>query len=325
MTPVHFKKFPEVLARRRVLVVGDAILDVAYVGRALGPSVEDPAVTTYANERVVYSYGGASLVARNLLALGAAADYVTVLGDDANLEKCRAFSYPRLRFNTKVIESGRVNTVKERFWAGSTLVFKWDFRDDRDISAGAQRKMLSAVRQRLRGTSALVIADNRHGVLAGAVIPQLLAAAKRAKVPVYVDSQVTAARPSNHQSYRGADVICLNLKEAQAVSPAFQPERAEQGLREITKNLGATTVVVKLGEQGSVALANGEFIRTPAFRVSAMDAVGAGDAFIAALAAAHGTPWVQALEFANRWAALSTTVRGPNPPTLEAFRQSLAD
>lgn len=309
------------ISKRRVLVIGDAILDVAYYGRPLGPSVENSAVTTYANERVEYSYGGSSLVVRNLLALGAAADYVTVLGDDENLEKCCTFTGDRLRFNTKIIEPGRMNTVKERFWADGKLVFKWDFRSDREIGHASQHDILSAVTQWLDGASSLVIADNRHGVLAEPLIPKLLASARKAKVPVYVDSQVTISRSSNHRYYRGADVVCLNLKEAQAVASNFDPRRPKDGLDAIQRELQAGVVIVKLSEYGSAAWVAGKVVATPAFGVEAKDTTGAGDAFIAALAAVNGAPWGDALAFANQWAALSTTVSGPNPPTLEQFEK----
>ncbi len=305
-----------VIPQRRVLVIGDAILDVAYVGRALGSSVENPAVTTYAHERIAYSFGGASLVVRNLLALGAAVDYVTVLGDDANLEKCRALSSPRLRFNTKIIEPGRTNTVKERFWAEGKLVFRWDFRDDREIWRASQDELLTAVAGWLAGAVALVVADYRHGVLTSALIPKLLAAAKAAALPAYIDSQVAVSRPSNHRSYHGADVFCLNLKEARAVEPSFDAAHPEAGLRALQKELRAAAIVVKLADHGSVALIDSKVIPTPAFPVKAADVTGAGDAFLAALAVVHGAPWDKALQFANLWAGLSTTVEGPNPPTL---------
>lgn len=313
-------------SKQRVLVVGDAILDVAYFGRRLGASVENPKIFTNAHERVEYSYGGASLVVRNLLALGAQVDYLTAFGDDANYRRSSELSSAlpsdqakRLRFRNTLKEKERLNTVKQRFWVNGKLEYKWNYIDDREIGIDTQKEILFLVEQGLSGSAALVIADNRHGVLASALIPRLLVSAKKIGVPVYVDSQVAASGQSNHRSYRGAHVVCFNEKEAKAVAGEFDPAQPEVGLRKIRDTISAEVIVVKLGKNGSVALVSDEVIKTPPAPVTAVDTTGAGDAFLAALAVTVGAPWGHALQLANLWAGLSTTVQGPNPPERSAF------
>ncbi|MGB7171120.1 MAG: hypothetical protein WBD32_19095, partial [Acidobacteriaceae bacterium] len=58
------------LNRRRVLLIGDTILDIYTYGTALGLSAETPTIVARRRE-VKHSLGGAALVARNLLELGA--------------------------------------------------------------------------------------------------------------------------------------------------------------------------------------------------------------------------------------------------------------
>jgi sugar/nucleoside kinase (ribokinase family) len=60
-------------------------------------------------------------------------------------------------------------------------------------------------------------------------------------------------------------------------------------------------IIATLGERGSLALAQGREIRTPAFPVSVVDTTGAGDAFRAGLAAA----WLRGGEAANLERALA--------------------
>ena len=308
-------------SKRRVLVAGDAILDAAVYGHRLGTSTETTAVVA-AEDRSEYTFGGASLVVRNLLALGAAGHYITVLGDDTSAAAYQTFIDPKL-ITTFITEAGRKNTVKKRFWVDGKMVLQFDVRDDRDISAHTQEQVLHAVTKKLAAVDLMVIADNRHGVLAAALIPRLLAAAKAAGVLVYLDSQVSK-RPSNHRSYQGVDVVCCNLVEAQAIEKKFNPAKPESGLRAIRQALSAGTVVVKLGERGSAALVDRRVIETPAHRVTAVDTTGAGDAFLSALGVSHGAPWEQALELANIWAGLSTVIQGPNPPERSAFVAAVA-
>jgi ribokinase len=75
---------------------------------------------------------------------------------------------------------------------------------------------------------------------------------------------------------------------------------------------GAERAVVTLGRQGCATLIDGELARVPAFAVEAVDAVGAGDVFNAALISrilrGHNLP--DAMRFAAAAAALSVTRPG---------------
>ena len=71
----------EQLAKARVLVVGDAMLDRYWYGAVdrISPEAPVPVVrVTRTEERV----GGAANVASNIVALGAQASLLTVVGDD---------------------------------------------------------------------------------------------------------------------------------------------------------------------------------------------------------------------------------------------------
>jgi ribokinase len=78
---------------------------------------------------------------------------------------------------------------------------------------------------------------------------------------------------------------------------------------------GAGTVVLTLGAGGALADGPGGVVHVPAFSVTAVDTVGAGDAFNGALAVALGEsrPLGEALRFANAAAALACTRRGAQP------------
>ncbi len=76
--------------------------------------------------------------------------------------------------------------------------------------------------------------------------------------------------------------------------------------------MGATTVIIKLGSQGCVIVAQGKPILLPAPKVKAMDTTAAGDVFNAGLAVAlsEGLDLSAACRFANHAAALSVTRLG---------------
>ena len=73
-----------------------------------------------------------------------------------------------------------------------------------------------------------------------------------------------------------------------------------------------TVTVMTLGDRGSVALHDGTWLYSPAFRVSTADTTGAGDVFHGAFCYAmlKGMPLEQALDFSNAAAALNCTAIG---------------
>ena len=81
---------------------------------------------------------------------------------------------------------------------------------------------------------------------------------------------------------------------------------------------GPAAVVVKLGDQGCLLVADGEPRHLPAPAVKAVDTTAAGDVFNAALAVglSEGLDLFAACQFANRAAAFSTTQMGAQPAAL---------
>jgi 2-dehydro-3-deoxygluconokinase len=99
----------------------------------------------------------------------------------------------------------------------------------------------------------------------------------------------------------------------------------EKFLRELA-GMGPQEVVLKRGEEGSVAVLGGEVLKRSAFPVEEVDPVGAGDAFDAGYLAGHlwGLAQEERLRVANAMGALSVATLGdyeglPDREELRAF------
>lgn len=110
-----------------------------------------------------------------------------------------------------------------------------------------------------------------------------------------------------------ADILIVNQFEATQLSgcDVINDETAYTAARSLQKK-GANTVIVSLGDRGLNVYTLDQCKKYEAFSVTAVDTVGAGDAFIAGLAVAlaEGKSIFEAAYFANAVSALSVTKRG---------------
>lgn len=114
-----------------------------------------------------------------------------------------------------------------------------------------------------------------------------------------------------------AHVLKLNLQELPLVKEmcGIEGGALEQFCRESAAAFELETVCITRGAQGCALLLNGEYVEEGGFPIQVADAIGAGDAFSAALVhgISSGWPARQAADFANRVGALVASRPGGTP------------
>ena len=115
----------------------------------------------------------------------------------------------------------------------------------------------------------------------------------------------------------GVDVLTPNETEALVLAGKDVPDRRDLALM-IQRRYGVRNVVVTMGKEGAVIAGSDgppAPAQVPAFQVNSVDAIGAGDAFNAALAVAlaRGEGLEDAARYASAAGALATTRRGAQP------------
>ncbi len=122
------------------------------------------------------------------------------------------------------------------------------------------------------------------------------------------------ARPSlPEELYQLSDIFCPNESETELLTdlPVNSQKEAETAARVLLER-GAGTVILTLGERGSLLVTADECVHVPATPVKALDTTGAGDAFVGSLAyfLATGKPLTEAMRRANHIAAISVQSSG---------------
>lgn len=136
----------------------------------------------------------------------------------------------------------------------------------------------------------------------------------------------TAAAAAFRSLVASSDVVFAGVEEAQLLFPTLD-EPAE--LAAALVEAGATDAIIKQGADGCTAVIDGVDWRQPAVPVSVVDAVGAGDAFVAGYLSAllHGTDSAQRLRTAAATGAFACLASGdwqgsPTRDDLATFERS---
>ena len=286
--------FPkEAIARARVLVVGDVMLDRYWFGEVerISPEAPVPVVRVVKREDRL---GGAANVARNIVALGATATLVGFVGEDEAAQSVRKLlSDAGIAFHL-MADAVHPTTLKMRVLGRQQQLLRIDFEEK--PTASLLDNLRGQVEKLLADHDVIVLSDYAKGALAQ--VEMLIALARQKGLPVLVDPKGT-----DYQRYRGATLVTPNRSEMQQAVGAWDSEQSltdrAQTLRE---QLSLEALLVTRSEQGmTLFTAQGrEHVEAQAHEV--FDVSGAGDTVLATLAVmrAAGIDWPSAMRWANR-------------------------
>src|SRR3954453_5404701 len=248
------------LGRTSVLVIGDVMLDRYTYGEVSRISQEAP-VPVLAIEREVALPGGAGNVVRNLTALGAAAAFIAVVGDDQAGSELTGLigGQPNVE-PWLMVQGGRTTTLKTRLIAAGQHLLRADREQTDPIHPKLAERMVRIALDAMAATSVTVLSDYGKGVLSGDIPAQLLTAARKAGRKLIVDP-----RGSDFARYAGADVVMPNRQELAAathmpvdnevaVVAAAQQLRAQHGFGPVWWPLGNAGLPLFMPTDRSISL-----------------------------------------------------------------------
>jgi D-beta-D-heptose 7-phosphate kinase/D-beta-D-heptose 1-phosphate adenosyltransferase len=295
-SPITRKRLAQLLTgmrRKRVVVVGDAMLDVYLGGDVERISPEAPVPVVKVRERR-YAMGGAANVAQNVAAAGARVTLVGVAGSDPAGIRLRSMLEVIGADSAAVIATTRPTTCKTRVVARAQQMLRFDEEEDGDLPARDVQKVLDTLLPLLARADALVLEDYNKGVLVPAVITAAIEAAERRGIPSVVDPKFR-----NFFAYRGATIFKPNRRELESALGATLSLDDAGALPATFARLGVHHLLLTLGERGmALVSSDGKVRRIPTTAREVYDVVGAGDtvtAYLATSLAAGATPYEAAI------------------------------
>ncbi len=291
------------LAKARVLVVGDIMVDHFHYGEVERISPEAP-IPVLRVERENTMLGGAGNVVRNLRSLDAQVRLVTVTGKDAAERDISRLIKKQGVKDAPLIDDGRQTSTKTRYIAGVQQVLRADRESTNPLGPKIESKLIKAVSSALRTCQAVVLSDYGKGVLSAGTTKKIIRLAAKAKKTVIVDP-----KGSDFSRYGGAGLITPNrreLAEAVGFEIATDADVVRATKRLIKRNRFGAVLTTRSADGMTVVTANGAVTHLGAEAREVFDVSGAGDTVVATVAAAlaSGADLGQAAALANAAAGI---------------------
>ncbi len=319
-------------AGRRVLVVGDLMLDEFIWGKVSRISPEAPVPVVKVSGESYYP-GGAANVARNLREFTPGVAVLGAAGADAPGNRLLQL-LNRSGIDTSGIQqdSTAPTTVKTRIIARSQQVVRVDREHLAALTEEQTRRAAADLDRLIPTVDAVVVADYGKGFLTQPLADHICNAARGHGKLLTVDPH-----PHTSLSWRGATAIKPNRAEAflaagqlpsEPVLPVLEDMPLLAAARRLLALWDCGCLLITLGEHGMLLLErDSEPYRIPAHVKDVFDVSGAGDTAIAVLTlalAAGGTP-AESAELANRASGIVVGKLGTATVTTSELQSSLAD
>jgi len=324
LSKTRAKKIAQQMRGKNVVVLGDVMLDEFIWGDVSRISPEAP-VPVVDIKRESTHLGGAANVLANLVALGANACVIGVIGNDYAGDRIRLSISEKSNLQQQQYLIGdelRPTTIKTRIIAQHQMVVRADRENRTPVNGDLEHRIIAAVRAALENAHALVISDYDKGVVTRNVLETVLPEAY-GKRPVLVDP-----KSRNFDYYRPATLVTPNHHEAFRLTGV--DDDSDEGLQtaasRIRELLSCDAVLITRGDRGMVLFeGNKSPVKVNTAAREVFDVTGAGDTVIATLAAtlAAGGTMTEAALLANQAAGIVVGKLGTATATINEVLESI--
>lgn len=323
MTNKELVELVDAISGKKVLVVGDVMLDEFVWGDTRRISPEAPVLVVEMRRRT-HVPGGAGNTAANVVSLGGRAVLAGVVGADHHADWLReALTRSGVSCTGLLVDESRPTTTKSRVLAHNQQVVRVDYEERKALEATVEERLLNTIEAQLREVDACVLSDYDKGVVSSRVAESVIRMARESGKPVVVDP-----KGFNYAKYRGATVVKPNIPETERFLKTEirdDVDLAGAGAR-LSAILENSAILITRGPQGMSLFRHGETpVHIPSAARDVFDVTGAGDTVISCivLALSSGATLIQAAHLANLAAGIVVGKVGTATVTPEEVLGSL--
>ena len=277
---------------KKVLVVGEAIIDEYVFCDAIGKSTKDPVLACQFNSMEAFA-GGSLAIANHLAGFCDTVGLITYLGET---ERHEEFIRQALLPNVSpvfVTKQGAPTVQKRRFvdrYSQSKLLELY-VMNDKPLHGEDEATLVQELDRVVADYDLVIVSDYGHGMLTPPSIGVLCDKTRFLVVNTQSNAGNRGFNPIS--KYRRADYVCLANHEV-SIETRMREGDPRDLLMEVAQRINCERYTVTQGRNGSLHFEYGcGFTEVPAFATQITDRVGAGDALLAlsGLLMEEGAPW----------------------------------
>jgi rfaE bifunctional protein kinase chain/domain len=313
-------------SKRRLLVVGDTIVDQYAACEPLGMSAEAPVVVVRELETQEY-VGGAGIVAAHIRALGAECSYLSIVGKDQPGDFVRN-EMEKQQISAYLIEdSSRPTTFKIRYMVNNQKLFRVSRLQEHSPSQELESQLIERLEELVPLVDGVLVSDYVYGVVTNRLLTRLLELARKHSVKLFGDLQCSS-QIGNILRFKEFDLLCPTEREARIALGDNESglEWIAQTLRDKTKS---NDLLIKMGGDGFIVYTSeNSFLQRqhfPALAVNPLDVTGAGDSLLAAMSVSvcAGASLMEASAIGTCMASIAVQTVGNIPVSYERLQTLL--
>ena len=285
------------LNTKKILVVGDLMLDTYTIGKVkrISPEAPVPVLQVIKEER---RPGGAGNVILNLVSLGAEVRVIGRVGNDSSGDLLKtSLEQENVDVCGLFIQSDFSTPMKNRVIADNQQIVRVDYEQVTPIPELLEEQIILSLPQLMKDISAIAISDYGKGFLSRTLLSAVIDYAKDKKIPV-----ITDPKGVDFTKYQGTTIIKPNLSEAYAAAGLTADASLDLAAHKILQLANAEMLMITRSENGiSVFERSGERHDFPVKAHEVKDVTGAGDTVLAILtyATANGLCIKEISQLAN--------------------------
>lgn len=307
---------------KKILVIGDAILDIYHFGRVdrISPEAPVPVVQVFKTNRKL---GGAANVTNNIRKLNNDTVLLAYSGQDSNAENLKEL-LEACGIEYHLVETKQPTITKVRVISSAQQIVRIDFEEKYSIPNQIEDEQLKFIDELLHECSVVILSDYGKGFVTDKLSKAVIMKVNELGRTIIVDP-----KGSDWEKYKDATIITPNVKELSEVV-GYRLDNSddiiEKAGREVQQKYNLKYLLVTRSEKGMTFFDKDlvKHIRTTASEV--FDVSGAGDTVVATLATAlsSGYCWIDAVKMANKAAGIVVSKIGTEPITYEELEKAIA-
>lgn len=278
-----------ILKDKKVLVIGETIIDKYTTTEAIGKSGKEPIMVVKKKKDIIF-LGGVGYVANLCSSFSKKTKLISFLGDLRTQKKFVLQNLKKKIDHHFLIKKNSPTIVKTRYldeYKKNKIIGIYDINDD-IISKSEEIKFYNILKKEIKNFDIIVVTDYGHGIFTKKIRNLI----QKNNQKVFLNTQINSFNRGYHSinKYKKANTLIINESELR-----YELRDRNSNLinlvKKIRKKIKTNYIIVTRGNLGSLIVNCKKWttVTCPAFNVRSIDSVGAGDTFLALSALTLGS------------------------------------